>query len=124
MIFSRKIDDDLASLVKKIDAAVAENKDKNMRSFVVFLGDDREALKPAVEEFAKANRIKQVPLTVAVEQPSGPENYGLNDEAAYTILLYKNPVAGGVIVNHALGEKDLNKKTVRKIVKDTKKILD
>ena len=40
MIFAREVTDDLTSLVKKIDAATAENKSARMGSFVVFLSDD------------------------------------------------------------------------------------
>src|SRR3712207_7305340 len=43
MIFAREISDDLTSLVKKIEEATAENQDKKLASFVVFLNDDEEA---------------------------------------------------------------------------------
>ena len=39
-VFARSLTDDLASLVKKIDAQVAENASQRMRGFVVLLTDD------------------------------------------------------------------------------------
>ena len=51
MVFTRKADDTLASLVKQIDQVVADNQDQNMASFVNFLGSDADALKIAVREF-------------------------------------------------------------------------
>src|SRR5262249_49312237 len=43
MIFARKISEPLTSLIKKIDAATAQNESKKMGSFVVFLNDDDSA---------------------------------------------------------------------------------
>jgi hypothetical protein len=42
MVFTRKADDTLASLVKQIDQVVADNQDQNMASFVNFLGSDAD----------------------------------------------------------------------------------
>jgi hypothetical protein len=123
MIFSQKTDDALASLVKKLDPVVAQNSEKKMKSFVTFLGTDAGALQGKVEEFAESTKVKQIPLTVSVE-PDGPESYGLNKEAAYTVLIYKDPVVEGVLVNHALKEGELTKEKIDEIVKDTAKILE
>ena len=122
MIFSYKTDDALASLVKKLDPVIAKNTDKKMSSFVAFLGPDAEALEGDVEKFAKKTKVKQIPFTVSVE-PEGPESYGLNKEAVYTILLYNDPVVEGVVVNYALKEGELTKEKIDEIIKDTAKIL-
>ncbi len=121
MIFSRKSDDALASLVKKLDAVVADGKDKQFKTFVSFIGESADALKPKVEKFAKDSGVKEIPLTIAVEQPDGPESYGLNEEATYTVLIYKELK---VAANHALKEKELTKEKVEAIVKDAKKLLE
>ena len=123
MIFSQKTDDAFASLVKKLDPVVEANSDKKMSSFVAFLGADAEALQGDVEKFAETTKVKQIPLTISIE-PDGPESYGLNKDAAYTVLIYKDPVVEGVLVNHALKEGELTKEKIDEIVKDTAKILE
>src|SRR5687767_15829319 len=42
-VFTREINDEVAALVKEIDAKVGENKGKNMCAFVVLLTDDADA---------------------------------------------------------------------------------
>ena len=42
-IFTRKITDDLTSLVKRIDETVEKNKKRKMAAFVVLLSDDPDA---------------------------------------------------------------------------------
>ena len=121
MIFSRKTDDALASLVKKLDKVVADNKDQKFASFVAFLGENPEELKGDVEKFAEKTGTKGIPYTIAVEQPDGPETYGIDEDAEYTVLVYKGQQ---VVTNHALGKGELTKKAIGAIVKDTAKILD
>jgi hypothetical protein len=122
MVFSRKTDKPLVSLAKQLDEIVAKNEDKQMRSFVTFIGnEDREKLLESVEKFAKEANLKHVPLTVAAEQPNGPDTYSINEKATYTVLIYKG---GQVVANHALKEGELSKEKVAAIVKDTGKILN
>ena len=39
-IFTRSLDDNLASLVKQVDSKIGENEDKRMAGFVVLLTDE------------------------------------------------------------------------------------
>lgn len=123
MIFSRKSDDALAGLVKKLDKVVADNTDKDMKCFVAFLGDpdDRAKIKSDVEAFAEKSGVKEIPLTIPKEQPDGPDSYGVNPDATYTVLVYKGLK---VVANHALKEKELTEKKIEEIVRDTDKILN
>jgi hypothetical protein len=123
MIFSRKTDDALASLAKKLDKVVADNADKQMKTFVSFLGDadDRAKLKSDVEAFAKKSAVKEIPLVIPVEQPDGPDTYSVNPDATYTVLVYKGLK---VVTNHALKDGELTKEKIEEIVKDTDKILN
>lgn len=122
MIFSRKADQSLASLAKQLDKIVTKNEEKQFKSFVTFIGnEDREKLRESVEKFAKNAQVKNVPLTVATELPNGPDSYGINEQATYTVLIYKG---GEVKVNHALKEGELTKEKIVAIVKDTDKILN
>jgi len=123
MVFARKTDDALASLVKQIDAVVAANENQKMASFVTFLGDDPAALKPAVEKLAAEHKIENVALTVATgkDPAAGPKNMKVSPEAEVTVVIYKNRK---VEANHALAPGKLNEEAIKKIVADTSKILE
>ena len=69
MIFAREVSDSLTSLVKKIDAATAENSEKKMGSFVVFLSDD-EKLADQLKTLAEKSNLKNTIL--AVDNVAGP----------------------------------------------------
>ncbi len=56
--------DSLASLVKQVDSAVAKNEGKQMAAFLVLLTEDPDAAAPKLEDMAKKNGIKNVPLTI------------------------------------------------------------
>tara|TARA_B100000745_G_C20053264_1_gene359288 strand:- start:385 stop:750 length:366 start_codon:yes stop_codon:yes gene_type:complete len=121
MIFSRKSDDALASLVKKLDKVIQDNSDQQFKVFVAFLGGNPGELKTAVTKFSEKTNTKGIPYTIAVEQPDGPETYGLSEDADYTVLVYKNVK---VVANHAVKKGKLSKKVIADIVKDTQKVLN
>ena len=117
-IFAREITDDLTSLVKQIDKKVAENKEKKMASFVVLLTDDPDADGLKLKDLAIKHKIKNIPLTI-FDGISGPPKYKIAEKAGVTVLMWRGQT---VKVNHAFEK--LNKKSVKKIVSDTDKILD
>jgi len=82
LIFSQKADDNLASLVKAVDAVQKTNE--KLGTVVVGVsgveGSDLEKL----QETHKLT----TPLTVAVVK-DGPPKYKLNKDAAVTVLVYK-----------------------------------
>ena len=118
-IFTRRITDDLTSLVKKIDGLVAKNKDKKLSAFVVLLSDDPDADEAKLKKLAKKHGIKTTPLTV-FEGIAGPPNYKIAKDADVTVLLWESQK---VKVNHAFRKDGLDKKSVAAIVADTGKIL-
>lgn len=118
-IFAREITDDLASLVKQVDDVVAKNADKKMAAFLVVLADDADAVAPKLEELAKKQGIKHVPLTI-FDGESGPSNYKIAKDADLTVLMW---LKRDVKVNHALKKGELNAQQTKKIVADTKTIL-
>jgi hypothetical protein len=120
MIFARKNDAALASLVKEIDKVVAANKDKKMASFVNFLGTDADELKAAAKKFAEENKIENVALVVPLDHEKGPQEVKLHDDASVTVMLYSGLK---VKANHALKDGGLSKAAIGKIVDDTSKIL-
>ena len=118
-IFAREITDDLASLVKQIDKQVAKNKDQKMASFVVLLTDDPDAVESKLKHLAIKHKIKTVPLTI-FDGIAGPPKYKIAEGADVTVLMWRKQK---VQVNHALSKGELNKKSIKKILSDTEKIL-
>ena len=88
LIFSQKADDNLASLVKAVDA-VQKNNEKLGTVVVGVSGVEAADL----EKLQDTHKLT-TPLTIAVDK-DGPKAYKLNKEAAVTVLVYK---AGGALV--------------------------
>lgn len=118
-IFAREITDDLASLVKKIDKKVGENKDQKMAAFVVILTDDPDTVEPRLEELADKAGIEHTPLTV-FDGTAGPPRYKIAEGADVTVLMWRKTK---VQANHAFEKGELNAKAVEKVVSDTSRIL-
>ena len=119
-IFARDLTDNLTSLVKQIDDAVAKNDKKEMRAFLVLLTEDADAAEPKLKELAEKQGIKKVPLTV-FEGEAGPESYKIAKDADVTVLMWKGLE---VKTNHAFAKGKLDAKSVKTVVEDTKSILE
>jgi hypothetical protein len=117
-VFTRKLDDSVATLVKQVDEKVADNK--KMKAFVVFLTDDPDKAEPKLKALAEKNHIKNVPLTI-FDGLIGPPDYKLSDKAEVTVLMWNK---SEVKVNHALAQGKLDQKSIESIVSDTSKILN
>ena len=90
LIFTQKADENLATLVKAVDAVQKNNK--NLGTVVVGVGGVTDA------DFEKLQDTHKLttPLTVAVDK-DGPDAYKLNKDAAVTVLVYKK---GGEIAKN------------------------
>lgn len=121
MIFARKADDALASLVKQIDKAVADNSDKQIAAILNFMGPDKEALKETAQNFAKGHNITQVAMVVPSDHENGPKGYKIHSDAEVTVILYSYLK---VVANHAVRAGQLDKRAIKAIVDDTVKMLD
>jgi hypothetical protein len=95
LIFTQKADENLASLIKAVDAVQKNNE--SLGTVVVGVHSVADV------DFEKLQQTHKftTPLTISVEK-DGPARYSLNKEAAVTVLVYKKP---GLIVNN-LGFKD------------------
>ena len=121
MVFSRKADANLASLVKKLDAAVAKNADDKLAAFVNLLGDNEEALESHAKDLGKKASAPNVPIVVPVEYENGPADYGISPDAEVTVIL---AVKGKVVANRAYGSGQFSKKSIDTILADVPKILE
>lgn len=120
MVFSRKSDESIAGLVKKLDGAVQKNSDDNLAAFVNLLGDNEDALEAHAKELGKKAAAPRVPVVVPVEYENGPADYGINPHAEVTVIM---AVKGKVVANHAYGPGQLGKKAVDEILSDVPKLL-
>jgi hypothetical protein len=118
MIFAREVSDNLTSLVKKVDAATADNSKARLGSFVVFCNDD-EKLEGKLKDLAKNEKINKTVLTI-VDKKSGPSGYNISPDADVTVVMY---VGRTVKANHAFKKGELKSKDVEAILADLPKIL-
>ena len=124
MVFARKSDDALASLVKQLDKLLETHKDAKLKAFVNLLGEDREALEAEAKKLAADNEVKQVAIVVPVEFESGPANFGIHPDAETTIMLYSGR---NVKFNYALEKGKLEKAAKDKfedLEKDIAKLIE
>jgi len=117
MVFARSATPEVTALVKKLDAAIAKNKDAEMQSAVIFCSDE-SGLQSKLEDLAKKNEIKSVVL--AIDNPAGPDDYNIAKDADVVVLLY---VERTVKVNHAFRKGEFNEKAVEKVLADVPAIL-
>jgi hypothetical protein len=116
MIFAREINDNLTSLVKKVDAQTAKNN--KLRSFVVLCNDDEKS-EDKLKELAKKEKITKTVLTL-VDKKSGPEEYDLDKDADVTVVLYVQRQVKG---QYAYKKGEFKSKDVDAIIKDLPKIV-
>jgi hypothetical protein len=87
LIFTQKIDDNVATMVKAVDGVQKGNA--KLGTVLVGVSGVEEA---DLQKFQDTNKLL-TPLTVAVDK-DGPKNYKLNKDAAVTVLVYAK---GGAI---------------------------
>ena len=121
MVFARKPDAALTSLVKQLDEVLPKHADKELSSFVNLLGADRAALESQAKELAEKHKLQNVPIVVPVEFEEGPGDFGINPQAEVTATLY---VDRKVIASHAYGAGKFDQKAVDAILADIPKILE
>lgn len=116
MVFARKTDDALASLVKKLDAEVAKGGKAKAAAVVVILSGDDD-IKEKIEKFKNANDVKHVSL--ALDGPQGPEGYDISKDASVTAIVYKGKK---VQTNRAFAT--FTTKDVEAVTKDLSKLIE
>ncbi|MEZ5942990.1 MAG: hypothetical protein R3C18_16475 [Planctomycetaceae bacterium] len=119
-IFTRKVDDNVASLIKQVDATVGQNSNKKMAAFVVMLTDNPEGQEGALKNVASSKGIQNTPLTV-FDGEAGPGAYKIQQDSEVTVMMW---VGGKLQVNEALKASDLTEARVAALVRDTAKILN
>ncbi len=117
MIFARTLTDATLAFLTRLEAATKAHSKQRLVSFAIFLSDAPELdqqLADAAEEHGLAT------TTLAIDEPSGPEGYGLVAEADVTVVLYKSHI---VQASHAFRPGELDDEAVDRILADLSKIL-
>ncbi|OUT58131.1 hypothetical protein SV7mr_02070 [Stieleria bergensis] len=105
MVFARSTDGKVSKLVKELDAAVEANKDAQLKGFVTLMGKDASALKDSAKAVVSDSGAKNIPVTIAKDNVSGPSNYKIDADAEVTVIV----AAGGrVVANHSSSAAELN----------------
>jgi hypothetical protein len=121
MVFTRKADDALASLVKKLDAVIADNQDKKLASFVNFLGPDADAAQQSAHAFGTQHNIQHVALVVPKDHENGPDGIPIHPDAEVTVMIYKDT---RITANHAVPAGELGEARIDAIIADAAKVLN
>ncbi len=117
MIFARDVSSPLSTLIKKLDAATAENQTAKMGSFAVFCSD-ADGLDKKLKSLAETEKLKF--FTLAIDNASGPAPYNINKDADVTVVLYNK---SKVIANYTFKKGELNETAINKILADVPKIV-
>jgi hypothetical protein len=114
------LSDPLARLVQRLDAAIAENKNVDLRAWVTFLSSDQLGLDPKIVAWTQKHGIRGVPMGV-FEDVDGPPSYRLSGDAEVTILLF---VKQKVIANFAFRADEMCDEQVARVMKALPRILE
>ena len=116
-VIARNTTGPLTSLVKQVDSQIAKNG--QLKAFVVVLTDDSDKTAATLKALAKANGVKNVPLTL-VADPKGPADYQIAKDAEVTVMMWKG---NKVTVNHAYAKGKFTETDVKTIVSEIPKLL-
>ncbi len=119
-IFTRKLDENLVSLTKKMQAELYENSSKQLRCFVVYLTDEPAKHEETLAALALKNRLRTLPLTV-FDGNSGPKEIKLSPKAENTVLFWKGLQ---VKKNFAFEEGKMDANAVENVVLGLNSILE
>lgn len=117
LIFARELSGPLATLVRRLDSAVARNRAARLRAVVVVLSED-EGLEEKLQALGRKEGINNVSL--AFMEPAGPKHYKLSDAADVTAILCKKRT---VAASHAFKKGGLNERAIEAVLQDVFKIV-
>lgn len=95
----------VAKLVKQLNGAMLANKDKKLKAFFIFLGDEK--LSPALTAIAEKANANDVCLAYLSPKDEAIKAYKVNLDPAVknTVMLYKRRTVTSKIVNLVADEK-------------------
>ena len=117
MVVMQETDPEIATLLKAVDAIVDENRVSGLRSFGVFVTDESDRAVPTLQTMAFDERI-QMPLTAATTAIAGPSCHNLHEDAATTVILYRDQLA---VRNFAFEKDSINDESIALLIDGVKK---
>jgi hypothetical protein len=120
MVLIQKPDPKIATLLKAIDAVVDDNRVSGLRCFGVLVTDESALAVPVLQTMAFDERI-MMPLTAATTAIAGPSCHNLHEDAATTVILYRNQQA---VKNYAFGEGAIDERSIRPLLDGVKRLIN
>jgi len=120
MVLIQKPDPKIASLLKAIDAVVDDNRVSGLRSFGVLVTDESARAVPILQTMAFDERIR-MPLTAATTAIAGSSCHNLHEDAATTVILYRNQQA---VRNYAFAEGTIDERSLKPLLDGVKRLID
>ena len=117
---TRKLSDNLASLVKQLDKKVAAHKRQKLALVIILLTDEQGACEKLLAAFEKKNVLRSTVLAVFPKK-EGPKNYKIAANAETTVMMW---VGETVKVNYVFATSTaLSSKAAAAVVESTSLIL-
>jgi protocatechuate 3,4-dioxygenase, beta subunit len=98
------------TLVKTLNAAVQENKDKELKAFLIFVSDeDKKAVESKLSSLAETTSVKDLPFTYVSTKDKSVKDYKINvsPEVKNTVMVYVKKRITAKFVNLKADEKGL-----------------
>ena len=117
LVFAREATPAVAKLLKQLDEATVKNGKAEMGAYAVFCSD-KDGLDKALTTMATEQKLTK--LILSIDNPAGPEKYGISKDADVTVVLYTD---FAVKANHSFRKGELNDAAITKVVADVSKII-
>lgn len=119
MVLIQKSDPKIATLLKAIDTIVDDNRVSGLRSFGVLVTDESAHAVPILQTMAFDERI-QMPLTAATTAIAGPSCHNLHEDAATTVVLYRNQQS---VRNFAFAKGTISDESIIPLIKHIEQLI-
>ena len=120
MVLIQKSDPKIAMLLKAIDAIVDANRVSGLRSFGVLVTDESARAVPILQTMAFDERIR-MPLTAATTAIAGPSCHNLHEDAATTVILYRDQQA---VKNFAFKKGSISDGSILPLIEAVKRLIE
>ena len=102
---------------------IKQNTDKQVGSYVNFIGDDFDWLDINAIAFGEKHGINHVALVVPKAFKNGPKRMRIHPDAQVTVIIYQMKPGKVVKANHAIKKGSLDRKAIKAVIADIEKHL-
>ena len=115
MVFTRKGGAKVNELVSQLDKAVVKHEAAQFRGLVTVMGEDASTLKGEAKKLAEQSGAKHVPVVVAADNETGPEDYRIGASTDVTVVI---ATEGVVVASHSFAADGVDVAAVMKQVEE------